>query len=301
MRAALKRLAERFLLVGGPAALARASLRHRTLILAYHNILPDGAKPGRDRSLHLPRRAFSEQLDMLQETCTVVPLDEVLSRPPEARPRVAITFDDAYHGAVSAGQAELLRRGLPATFFVAPGYVGGRSFWWDVLVVPGSDTLPEAVRAHLLDACAGKEDKVRDWARLQGWQLDEPEFSARCSSEQDLLGGVGNGIAVGSHTWSHPNLAKLESSELETELRRSLEWLKERFTPAQDWVSYPYGLGSAAVESAARFVGYEAGLMVTGGWMEERTTNHYAIPRFNVPAGISLDGFRLRLAGLFAR
>lgn len=303
MRAALKGLAEAALLYGGPAALSRRRRGSRTLILAYHNILPDSGRPGRDESLHLPRHAFAEQLDALAEHCDVIPLGQALNGAGNGdRPRVAVTFDDAYHGAVTAGAAELARRNLPATFFVAPGFLGGRSFWWDSIVVPGSPVLPDLVRSQALDSYAGRDAQIREWARVQGWSLDEPDPASRCSTEQDLLVALDHpGITVGSHTWSHPNLPRLAGTELEMELRRPLEWLRERFVRVLDWLSYPYGLASPAVETAAKDAGYAAAVLVSGGWMGERTENPFVIPRFNVPAGISLEGFRLRLSGLLCR
>lgn len=302
MRSALKRLTEAALLYGGPAVLSRRRLGPRTLILAYHNILPETARPGRDGSLHLARGAFGEQLDALGEHCDVIPLGQALTPWTGDRPRVAITFDDAYHGAVTAGAAELARRNLPATFFVAPEFLGGRSFWWDSIAVPGSAILPDSARSYALDTCAGRDEQVRQWARLQGWNLDEPDPAARCTHEQDLLVALDHpGITLASHTWSHPNLPRLAGTELEMELRRPLEWLRERFVRVLDWLSYPYGLASPAVETAAAHAGYAAAVLVSGGWMGEATANRFTIPRLNVPAGISLEGFRLRLAGMLCR
>jgi hypothetical protein len=108
MLGVLKSAGERLLLLGGPAAISRRAFRHRCLILAYHNILPDGAEPGADRSLHLPRPDFAQHLDQLTRHCEVVSLDAALSgsHPPSRRPRVAITFDDAYSGALTAGVDE---------------------------------------------------------------------------------------------------------------------------------------------------------------------------------------------------
>jgi hypothetical protein len=76
-RAVLKRLTESALLHGGPATFLRRKTRHRTLVLAYHNILPQGAAPGRDRSLHLECSAFAGQLDLLLDCCDVVPLTQL--------------------------------------------------------------------------------------------------------------------------------------------------------------------------------------------------------------------------------
>ncbi len=71
-------------------------------------------------------------LDDLAELADVVALEEMLNPPavsgerpaPSRRPRVAVTFDDAYRGAVTIAQDELTRHGFPSTLFVAPGLLG---------------------------------------------------------------------------------------------------------------------------------------------------------------------------------
>src|SRR5512143_348475 len=100
VRTGLKQAVESLLIGAGVAGLARARARHRTLVLAYHNVVPDGAPPAGDRSLHICRSRFAAQLDELIRHAEIAPLDQVLSHPDRGRPRVAITFDDAYRGAV---------------------------------------------------------------------------------------------------------------------------------------------------------------------------------------------------------
>jgi peptidoglycan/xylan/chitin deacetylase (PgdA/CDA1 family) len=300
MRARLKRLFETALRFGGPAYLARQRLGPEPLILAYHNILPDDAEPGYDRSLHLARSTFAAQLNVLQDTCEVIPLDRALESTPADRPQVVVTFDDAYQGAVTVGLEELVRRGLPATYFVAPGFVGGKAFWWDMLAARGASVLSDSLRDHALDVERGDTERVRAWAVSQGMELGEPGRAARCATEEELRECANQtGMTVGSHTWSHFNLTNLADAELNNELERPLHWLRERFSRVSSWLSYPYGLTSPRVEKAARDVGYSAAVRVSGGRMNLGSANRYAIPRLNVPAGLSLDGFRLRLAGLF--
>jgi peptidoglycan/xylan/chitin deacetylase (PgdA/CDA1 family) len=297
----LKRIIESALLHGGPAALSRRSVRYRALILAYHNILPDGATPGQDRSLHLPRKMFVEQLDLLTRVCEVVPLTPGLLAPARAnsgRPRVAITFDDAYQGAVTVGVEELRRRSLPGTIFVSPGFIGGKTFWWDALN-EGTGTLSDATRRYALDNCRGEDAAIREWAVANGYPLAElgPPLTAATQLELEHAMTY-EGLTLGSHTWSHPNLALLDLRRLESELIAPAQWLSERFNRVIPWISYPYGSSSPAVESAAEQAGYEAGLLVTGGWISRNRVSRFAIPRLNIPAGVSLEGFALRLAGL---
>ncbi len=301
MRSGLKRGLEAALVRSGVARFARAGLHSRVLVLAYHNVVPDGAAPGADASLHLPQHHFAEQLDALVRTHDIVPLDDLAEiGSGRGKPRVAITFDDAYRGAVTAGIEELARRGLPATIFVAPHFLGGRSFWWDA-VPPPATMSPDAFRSHVLQALRGEDAAVRQWAVDMGLEMVAADPYAVAATEEELRTAVRHaGITLGSHTWSHPNLARLEPVELTSELSRPLLWLQERFPSATvAWLTYPYGLSSLAVERAAAAAGYRGALRASGGWGPASPTNLPSLPRFNVPAGLSDHGFRLRISGLF--
>ncbi len=262
----------------------------RSLVLAYHNVVQDADAHRGDRSLHLPVSAFRQQLDLLQEHTRVVPLEQIVAGVADAhRPMVAITFDDAYRGAVELGVPELLRRGLPATVFVAPGLLGARATWWDALGErTGAGDVKE--RDRILEEEQGRQ------AAPDGVTL--PAHYA-CATEAQVLELVRAGIGLGAHTWTHPNLARLAPDDLRRELEQPLHWLRQRDVSAP-MLAYPYGIASPNVERAAQDVGYAAAFRVQGGWMTRMPDARWSLPRFNVPAGLSRAGFRLRLAGYFA-
>ena len=308
-RAGMKRASEILLARSGIAALARRWRGAQAVVLAYHNVLPDRAAAVGDGSLHLPRRAFAAQLDQLRRTHDVVPLDAVLdpSASRRNRPRAALTFDDAYRGAITIGLAEVVARGMPATVFVAPQFVGGGTFWWDALADPPGGEVQPAVRAQAVEALAGDDGAVRAWARATGLRVAEVPAWARVAAEEELQ-AVGRlpGITFGAHSWGHPNLTRVTAARLQDELRRPLQWLRDRFTPVIDWLAYPYGCWSPEVEEAAGAAGYRAAVRVDGGWLPRAAPRvpaaaRFHLPRLNVPAGVSAEGFVLRCAGLLSR
>lgn len=291
------------LLHGGPAAIARRSHRGHGLVLAYHNIVPDGEAIGGDASLHLRRRDFARQLDLLLDSgIRIVTLDELLGqerKDTESVRRVAITFDDAYLGAVEAGVAELVHRRLPATFFVVPGLVGGRTFWWDALAATGG--LSDDTRVAALEEASGRSDEVVAWAQTHGIPIGTVPEHARTATESHLHAAVAHpGIELASHTWSHPNLARLTETECKHEFESADAWLLERFSVEPRWASYPYGMHGVPAERAAASAGYRGVFRIDGGWLAPQSEQRlrYRLPRLNVPAGISSEGFALRLSGL---
>jgi peptidoglycan/xylan/chitin deacetylase (PgdA/CDA1 family) len=276
-----------------------------TLVLAYHNIVPTGEQGGAELSLHLPQRRFAQHLELLGRTHDVVPLDDLLrdAPRPSGRPRVVLTFDDGYLGALSAGVTELRRVGFPATFFVTPGRLGGHAFWWDRLGTPSEGGVPAEVRHHALTALRGHDEAVCAWAGPRALAVNEVPENAKSATEAELAGALAiPGISVAAHSWSHPNLAALDATELAAELGRPLHWLRERWPATLPAVSYPYGLVSADVAEAARRAGYRAGFLVAGGRLPIQWQHTSSLlPRLNIPAGVSPDGFVLRTSGVLRR
>ena len=92
----------------------------------------------------------------------------------------------------------------------------------------------------------------------------------------------------------------MEASELAEELTRPLEWLRARFGATLPVLTYPYGLQSTAVQRAADQAGYQSAFLITGGWLPrtDLQRQRFALPRLNVPAGLSLRGFEMRVSGL---
>ena len=303
---ALKGLLERALLRSGIAAAASRRLgSDAALVLAYHNVVAAGDTPTGDLSLHLPRQSFAEQLDVLARECDVVSLAQLFDDPvsrPSGRRRVAITFDDAYHGALAVALPEVTRRGMPATIFVAPGLLGATT-WWDVLAAQGGGVVPHELRERALWELGGRGPDVieRLGSRVERAQPERTPLP-RIATIEELAPAAANPlVTLAAHTWSHVNLAAVPPDELERELALPRDWLNTRFPTSLPMLSYPYGLSAPPVETAVGHAGYEVAFRVEGGWLRAGSgAGSFAIPRLNVPARLSLDGFRLRLAGIKA-
>lgn len=286
----------------GTRAMVRAALRRRpgqAFILAWHNIVPRGERPAGERSLHTDQAVFAEQLDVIADLLPVVRLRDLLEGTSHRHSPVAVlTFDDAYLGAIEAGGEELVRRGLPATVFVAPAFLGGRSFWWDAFADPETGELPVGLRDRALAEWAGAEDRVRAGMAQLGRVPREPPAHARAVSVSGLLDAKAGGVfELGAHTWSHPNLAALDAESRAMEIRRCMTWLHEHTPDVVPALALPYGLGGEYA-SDAEAAGLAAVMRIEGGWAAPEPAGFQVLPRFNVPRGLTPGGLRLRLAGL---
>ena len=132
------------------AALAWMARRQRAagprgLILMYHRVTRVTPDPW---ALCVAPENFAAQWEVLRRDSRVMPLREMVaaqrahSLPDRA---VAITFDDGYADNLHQALPQLEAAGLPATFFIATGYLGqAREFWWDELgrILLETPTLP---------------------------------------------------------------------------------------------------------------------------------------------------------------
>jgi len=277
--------------------------RSSVAILAYHNIVPHGEPTVGERSVHLPQETFARQLDLLSTWYDFVSLDEALEdfQTDVPRPRVVVTFDDAYTGAVTAGFEELRKRGIPSTMFVPPGLLGGEGFWWDMVTRRGSETLEADIRTHALEALEGRQPEILRWARAENMTIRDLPPHARPVDAAGLIDAArDSNVNLAAHTWSHPNLSRIQTDEAVTEVRRSIEWIRGRGGGPQTWFAYPYGLTSQPVaeEVAACTSG---GLLVSGGPARQRGRrrgSRSSVPRVLIARGLTLDGLLLRVAGL---
>jgi peptidoglycan/xylan/chitin deacetylase (PgdA/CDA1 family) len=154
----------------------------------YHRIGDDGRDPW---YLRVDPGRFDEQLRLLREQYQPVTLQEMVLAaeagevPPGA---VAITFDDGYGDFFTAATPLLARHGVPATLFVATGFVQHqRPFLWEQLeeLFLGSGELPERLdialdgtrHRWLLDP-ASATDTEND----PSWKCSDPPPTARHAS-----------------------------------------------------------------------------------------------------------------------
>jgi peptidoglycan/xylan/chitin deacetylase (PgdA/CDA1 family) len=219
----------------------------RRVVLCYHSI--DPLKPFASASPAL----FEEQVAWLKARCQPVPLSAILeARAPETdRPLVSLTFDDGYADNHEHALPVLLRHGVPATFFVTVGLV---------------ERDPSVVkRFQALRAAAPGEIRSLTWEQIRGLRRANME--------------------IGSHTWSHPNLARCSRTEALGELRRSKEAIEDHLGEPVTSLAYPFGKpGRHVAEETVRLVeqvGYRFAAMVLFRGVRPGD-DPFRIPRFFV-------------------
>lgn len=166
-----------------------------------------------DSPISVPERVFRRHVGWLAaHGPRVVTLDELLALPP-SEPAIALTFDDAFVNFADVAWPLLRDHGLPATLYVPTAHVGGTNTWGG-RAQPGIPTLP-----------------IMDWDTL-----------GRLAAE---------GVTLGSHTCTHPDLAHVSGVEVRVELERSAAELRQRLGIRPSGLAYPYGGHDESVRAIA--------------------------------------------------
>jgi peptidoglycan/xylan/chitin deacetylase (PgdA/CDA1 family) len=220
---------------GRPAARAG-----RLLVLIYHRV-----RATRDPMFagDVDSKAFDWQMELVRRHCspismkTAVPALRSGRLPPRA---VAVTFDDGYADNAEVALPILRRHGVPATFFVAPGFLDGGRMW--------NDSIIEAVRGaagahldlrtfHLGVVSLGREETRGPLAEAvirAGQQLGPSERTDRVNELCERIGAelpddlmmtsaqvrsiTDAGMEIGAHTMTHPILSALPATAARKEI-----------------------------------------------------------------------------------
>jgi peptidoglycan/xylan/chitin deacetylase (PgdA/CDA1 family) len=288
-------------------------VNRRALILGYHRIDDDPWDP---YSLNVAPVHFAQHLDVLQKHANPVSLQTLVDgmRSGNLAPRsVAVTLDDGYVDNLHNAKPILAHRRVPATVFVATGYLG-KEFWWDELTRlcgPTKD-LPQ-------DLCLKVNGGKFDW-RLKGpinarlWKqlvlslhhffspLTEPE---RCNGLEQLRSVLGTSaddsavtramtsgelrelvtgglVEVGAHTVSHPFLPKLDIKAQQNEISESKKYLEGLIGRQIESFCYPYGLLTRKTAVVVRDSGFRCAC-ATYSDIVTHGNDPFRLPRFLIP------------------
>lgn len=270
----------------------------RPLILAYHRIADEPVDPW---NLAVSPSHFVEHLRVLRQTRHPLPLHEFIERhiagtlPPHA---VALTFDDGYVDNLTAAKPRLAAADVPATVFLATGYVDrSEPFWWDelanlILVGKCQGQFALVIRGKLIEFDLSVESRPRGDLRAPSrqrrsvlaslWQslrhLDEEErrsamaklrsiFSkseCRTSLGRAMTGGEVQALAhdglvtIGAHSVSHPVLSELKDTIRRREVKESKLACENLIGARVTAFAYPFGDFDAHVQEAVKAAGFVA-------------------------------------------
>lgn len=282
-----------------------AGPRGRLAIVMFHRVhaQPDALFPG-----EIDAVAFRTRLAWLRTWFNVLPLEDAvaaLSRGTLPARALAITFDDGYADNVDVALPILRELGMPATFFIATGFLDGGRMWNDTVIeglrrAPGPmldltsigdgvvdlttlasrrTAIDKALRALKYLPPDTREARVR--ALLHAVGADLPRNLMMSGADVRRLSAAG--MSVGAHTVHHPILASVDAAAARDEIAHSRETLEALLRRPVTLFAYPNGKPNrdyrARDVEIARTLGFTAAFSTAHGVASRRDPLH-ELPRF---------------------
>jgi len=289
-------------------------------ILTYHRVNDDG-----DPFFSaLPTAVFERQMRHVARNYRVLPLEDLVERLQRGglpRNTLAITFDDGYRDNLTHAAPILSRLGLPATIFLATGFIGTAEVPWfdrlahglkkstmDVVRTPWGDELALSglpARMRAMERTLEHFKRVPDEERHRGLDelltalgvTDQRIFKNLMLSWDDVHAVRGLGFTIGAHTVNHPILSRVTPQRAWTEILGSRTMIESACGAAPRAFAYPNGGTEDYTETVKRLV-REAGFtcaVTTRFGLNTSNTNPWELRRGG-PWEHHLPTFALKLA-----
>ncbi|WP_037321003.1 polysaccharide deacetylase family protein [Salegentibacter sp. Hel_I_6] len=256
-------------------------------VLAYHTV--------RDST------NFEIHLSYLKKNYSVISVDQLLewykSNIKLPKKPMLITFDDGDLSVYQNALPLLKKYSLPAILFIVTNLINTeKPFWWDEIEyylgkeegnkkVWEVKTWPNSKREAFLEELRNNSSKpLLKYKQLTTAQLKEMQ---------------GADIMIANHSHTHPMFDQCTQEELESEIKSSIEILKDLgFTP--DVFAYPNGNYSPDAENVLKKYGADKAYLFDHK-INKKEINHLRISRLVVNDTTPLWKFKLILSGWHTR
>ncbi len=295
-------------------------------VLTYHRVCdPARGFRGDPHVVSATPATFEAQMAYLARHYMPVTAEQVVAAlsdgvqiPPRA---VLVTFDDGYRDVMTEAWPILRRHGVPAVLFVPTAFPGSRrAFWWDELwEIVSRSTVPQVDLFGLgllpLRTAQERWSTVRALNRFLK-TLEPEELVTRLQQVRAALGPAEvenrwvldweelrllarDGLAIGSHTRTHPTMGTLTVGGLEEEICAAHTDLCRELGNAAPLFAYPYGKADPRAVPILRRLGYAAAFISLLGRNVMGQSDAFLLYRHSVDLHDSLARFAASLTTLY--
>jgi peptidoglycan/xylan/chitin deacetylase (PgdA/CDA1 family) len=267
-------------------------------VLMYHRVIDDPRTDPFGLGMCVTRDRFEHQVQYLKSRFQILTVGEAVQRlrSGEALPQraLSITFDDGYRDNLTLALPVMKRWAVPFSVYVPTnGMDEGQPLWWDRVIsaIAGTrrtqldladvglaqrselvnldglnaDVQVEAVLNRLWSL--GKSACDRSVERIE--QVLEPvaqsHLAAPRLTRKEVLQLHREGVEIGAHSASHPNLALADEALIQDELQNSRTVLEDLLQVPVTGLAYPGGRVGIAAKRLAEELGFAYALGTESG------------------------------------
>jgi peptidoglycan/xylan/chitin deacetylase (PgdA/CDA1 family) len=223
--------------------------------LPFYHVVSDKQLPHILNYPYRNRNAFEKELDFFLQYFKPVSLEELVSGSCAGKKVFHLTFDDGLRECSEIIAPVLLKKGIPATFFINTAFADNMELFHrykaslilSKLRHKPNRTVEKILAAHLMKGdrvlSAGCADLhvLRDVAMLL--KIDYEKYLRKKKpylTWEQIKQLAASGFTIGAHSHTHPEFWKLTAEDQLREVKVSMDKVVEVVNPAIKAFSFPY-------------------------------------------------------------
>ncbi len=226
----------------------------RPVFLPFYHVVSDEKLPHILNYNYRNTAQFERELDFYLKYFKPVGMKEIVNGnyPDNA---FHLSFDDGLRECYDVIAPVLLRKGIPATFFVNPGFVDNKALFHKyrasivlsklnnfavekVALITGSKSFS---RTEFLKTTILNEDLICYLAQKLEINFDEFLVTQQPYLTTEQIFELKNsGFSIGAHSFSHPEFWKIDTAQQTEEISKSLDWLTSTIHPEIKSFAFPF-------------------------------------------------------------
>lgn len=277
----------------------------QSLFLPFYHAL--GSDLPHIRHLYPPRSAkqFEQDLDYLLQFYSPIDLNRlwqaINGQKPLTQPSFFLSFDDGLRQVYEIARPILLRKGIPATFFLNPDFIDNQALMFrykaSLLVEEWlSDRLPSSMKTKAREILL-QQDRFKGDVRnsllqakfsdthildeiAQVWDIDWTEFLNQYQpylSTSQVLQMQNEGFSFGAHSLDHRLYFEWPLEEQLKQTLDSMTWVRQQLKPSIDTFAFPFTDDGVSTQFFDHILGQEGNIHLSfggAGLKQDISTRH---------------------------
>lgn len=300
--------------------------RNKVRVLFYHRVNDYSGK------FAITAQVFERQIQYLKKEYNIISLNEyinMLENNQAARNALLITFDDGYRDNYTNAYPILKRYSIPATIFLATGFIDNKIWIWHDIYRYIIENTPRKTLELKLDGheyllnlenpvdrlnarkfyhrslkelpASKRVEQLRSIAEMLNVEVPAHPTREYAPLSWDEINEMSrNKIEFGAHTYSHEILSKLKTEDAYYEVSESKRRIEAELQMKVSAFAYPNGTSEDFTEETKMLVrrcGYRVAFTTING-MNDRNTDRFSIKRISAGNKLEEDFFFKQISGI---
>ncbi|HCE58470.1 MAG TPA: hypothetical protein DER09_11730 [Prolixibacteraceae bacterium] len=263
----------------------------RPVFLPFYHVVSDEKLPHILNYNYRNTSQFEKELDFYLKYFKPVGLKELVNGT-YSDDDFHLSFDDGLRECSDVIAPVLLRKGIPATFFVNPGFVDNKALFHKYrasVVLTRLKNLSAEKAAQITGHKKVSSNEFLKTTILNENLIDELaqkleiNFDDFLASQQPYLTSAqifdlkNKGFSIGAHSFNHPEFWKIDTAQQTEEISKSLNWLTSTILPEIKSFAFPFtdsGVPKQVFDTMFNDFGFDVSFG-TAGVKYDELANHF--------------------------